>query len=154
MAYDSLSSCILYVLSRASNASKVYLYAYQEPSQVALVVKNACQCRRCNRCRLDPWVGKSLWSRKWQPTLVFLPGKFHGQRSLMGYSLWSSKRVGHDWACTHHQETWFILTLFQWLCWLFCSYYLIYCFTNGSNRSVKRKIVAPLKMGDSLGKIW
>ena len=29
------------------------------------------------------------WSRKWQPTLVFLPGKFHGQRSLMGYSPWS-----------------------------------------------------------------
>ena len=25
------------------------------------------------------------WSRKWQPTLVFLPGKFHGQRSLTGY---------------------------------------------------------------------
>ena len=25
------------------------------------------------------------WSRKWQPTPVFLPGKFHGQRSLVGY---------------------------------------------------------------------
>ena len=27
-----------------------------------------------------------LWGRKWQPTPVFLPGKFHGQRSLVGYS--------------------------------------------------------------------
>ena len=27
-------------------------------------------------------------SRKWQPTPVFLPGKSHGQRSLVGYSLW------------------------------------------------------------------
>ena len=27
---------------------------------------------------------------------VFLPGKFHGQRSLVGYSPWSCKRVGHD----------------------------------------------------------
>ena len=26
------------------------------------------------------------WRRKWQPTLVFLPGEFHGQRSLVGYS--------------------------------------------------------------------
>ena len=32
------------------------------------------------------WVGKIPRSRKWQPTLVFLSGKFHGQRSLAGYS--------------------------------------------------------------------
>ena len=31
------------------------------------------------------------WSRKWQPTLVFLPGEFHGQRSLAGYSPWGCK---------------------------------------------------------------
>ena len=34
----------------------------------------------------DPWVGKIPWSRKWQPTPVFLPGKFHGRRSLASYS--------------------------------------------------------------------
>ena len=28
------------------------------------------------------------WRRKWQPTPVLLPGKSHGQRSLVGYSLW------------------------------------------------------------------
>ena len=33
----------------------------------------------------------SCWSRKWQPTPVFLPGKFHGQRSLAGYSPWGRK---------------------------------------------------------------
>ena len=32
------------------------------------------------------------WSRKWQPTLVFLPGKFHGQRILAGYSPWGCKK--------------------------------------------------------------
>ena len=32
-----------------------------------------------------PVVGK-IWSRKWQPTPVFLPGNFNGQRSLVGYS--------------------------------------------------------------------
>ena len=31
------------------------------------------------------------WRGKWQPTPVFLPGKFHGQRSLVGYSPWGSK---------------------------------------------------------------
>ena len=31
------------------------------------------------------------WRRKWQPTPVFLPGKSHGQRSLVGYNLWGLK---------------------------------------------------------------
>ena len=31
------------------------------------------------RHRFDPWVGKNLWRRKWQPTPVFLPGKYHGR---------------------------------------------------------------------------
>ena len=31
------------------------------------------------------------WSRKWQLTPVFLPGKSHGQRSLVGYSPWVTK---------------------------------------------------------------
>ena len=35
------------------------------------------------------------WRRKWQPTLVPLPGKSHGQRSLVGYSP-QGRRVGHD----------------------------------------------------------
>ena len=37
-----------------------------------------CQCWRCKRCGFDPWVGKIPWSRKWQPTPVFLPGESHG----------------------------------------------------------------------------
>ena len=50
-----------------------------------------CQCKRCRRCRFNPWVGKIPWSGKWQPTLVFLPGKFHGQRSLAECSPWGGK---------------------------------------------------------------
>ena len=34
----------------------------------------------------NPWSGKMPWRRKWPPTPVFLPGKSHGQRSLVGYS--------------------------------------------------------------------
>ena len=48
--------------------------------------ESACQWRRCKRCRgFNPWVGKIPWSKKYQPTPVFLPGKSHGQRSLAGY---------------------------------------------------------------------
>ena len=54
--------------------------------------ESACQCRRC---KFNPWVRKIPWRRKWQPTPVFLSGKFHEQRSLAGYSPWSYKRVGH-----------------------------------------------------------
>ena len=45
-----------------------------------------CRCRRHKGHGFDPWVGKICWSRKWQPATVFLPGKFHGERSLVGYS--------------------------------------------------------------------
>ena len=38
--------------------------------------------------------GKIPWRRKWQPTPVSLPGKFHGQRSPMGYSPWG-RRVSY-----------------------------------------------------------
>ena len=37
------------------------------------------------------WVWKIPWRRKWLPTRVFLPGEFHGQRSLVDYSLWGLK---------------------------------------------------------------
>ena len=35
------------------------------------------------------------WRRKWQPTLVFLPGESHGQRSLAGHGPWG-RRVRYD----------------------------------------------------------
>ena len=38
-----------------------------------------------------PGSGKIPWGREWQPTPVFLPGEFHGQRSLEGYSPWGCK---------------------------------------------------------------
>ena len=37
------------------------------------------------------WVGKVPWRRKWQSTPALLPGKSHGWRSLIGYSLWGRK---------------------------------------------------------------
>ena len=52
-------------------------------------------CLQGRRPRLDPWVGKIPWSRKWQPTPEFLPGESHGLSSLVGYSP-KGYRVGHD----------------------------------------------------------
>ena len=53
-----------------------------------LIPEPTCQCRRC---RFDPWIGKMPWKKKWQPTPVLLPGKFHGERNLVGYSPWGYK---------------------------------------------------------------
>ena len=43
--------------------------------------------------KFGPWVGKIPWRRKQQPTLVFLLGKSHGQRGLVGYSPWGPKET-------------------------------------------------------------
>ena len=71
--------------------------------------ESACQCRRCTRPkrrRFDPCDGKIPWSRKWQPPHpVFLPGKFQGQKSLVGHSPWDCKRVGHNLATKQQQFT-------------------------------------------------
>ena len=40
-----------------------------------------------------PWVGKIPWRREWLPTPVFLPEKFHGQRSLAGHRPWGHKEM-------------------------------------------------------------
>ena len=53
--------------------------------------ESACQFRRCRRCRFYPWVGEILWSKKWQPTPVFLPGKIPCTESLVGYSPWGHR---------------------------------------------------------------
>ena len=50
-------------------------------------------CLQCGRPGFDPWVGKIPWRRKWQSTPGLLPGKSHGQRSLVGYSPWGRKEL-------------------------------------------------------------
>ena len=58
-----------------------------------LVVKNPPAIQEMHRrCGFDPWVRKIPWRRKWQPTPVLLPEKFHGQRSLEGYSPWGCNK--------------------------------------------------------------
>ena len=58
---------------------------------------------QCRRHWFDPWIGKIPRRRKWQPTLLFLLGKSHGQRSLVVYSPWGHKRVWHGLATRPQQ---------------------------------------------------
>ena len=48
-------------------------------------------CLQCRRPRFHPWAKKIPWRKGWLSTPVFLPGDFHGQRSLVGYSPWGHK---------------------------------------------------------------
>ena len=78
-----------------------YLFLELRVSQVAQWERTLCQCRRCKRYGFDPWVRKMPWRKKWQPALVFLPGKFHGQREPGGLQSLGSQRVRHDWVTEH-----------------------------------------------------
>ena len=61
-----------------------------------------CQCRRLKKHGFDPWVRNIPWRRKWQPTPVFLPRKFHGQRSLEGWSTWGQIEMDMtEWLSIH-----------------------------------------------------
>ena len=66
-------------------------FNYKEGFGLSGASQAACQCKRHRRRRFNLWVGRIPWKRKWQPTPVFLPGKFHGERSLAGYSPWGHK---------------------------------------------------------------
>jgi len=67
------------------------------------------------------WVGKIPWRRKWQPTPVFLPGKSHGQRSLVGYSPWGHKELDTtEWFHFHFGYFW----NFFILCCCDCCFFL------------------------------
>ena len=66
-----------------------------QASHVALVVKSPpANAGRHKRHRFDPWVGTIPSRKAWQPTPAFLPGEFHGQRSLAGYI--GSQRVRYN----------------------------------------------------------
>ena len=57
--------------------------------------------------RFNPWVRKIPWRRKWQPTTVFLPGKAHGQRSLVCYSPWGHRVENNFVTKQQHQQNFF-----------------------------------------------
>ena len=60
---------------------------------------------QCRTPQFNPWVRKIPWRREWEPTPVFLPGKFRGQRSLVGYSPYGCKELDTTERLAHTQKT-------------------------------------------------
>ena len=52
-----------------------------------------------------PWFGRFPWGRKWQPTPIFLVGKFHEQREAWWATVHEVTRVGHHLATKQKQIT-------------------------------------------------
>ena len=87
--HSEISAFILWFWKGRMFFRKCNLHSWA--SQTAQWERTHLPMQRQGRCGFDPWVGKRPWERKWKPTPVFLPGEFHGQRSLVGYSLWGRK---------------------------------------------------------------
>ena len=64
-------------------STHICLWGNRSTKAVSLVAQ-------CRRCRFYHWVRKIPWRRKWQPTPVFLPGKFQGQGRLQSMVSWKS----------------------------------------------------------------
>ena len=127
---------------------KVILFCLQNTNRIPNVNLGLPQCLskestcQSGRCRFDTWVRKIAWRRKWQPTPVFLPGKSHGQQSLMGYIPWGNKNcrepVRHSTRDKGHEEggsAYAKVGSSQESPWIFLSIYpqktrvcLLYCF--------------------------
>ena len=76
-------------LGRSSEERMGYPLQYSWASLVAQLVKES--AFSVGRSGFNSWVGKLPWRRIWQSTPALLPGKSHGQRSLIGYSPWGRK---------------------------------------------------------------
>ena len=56
---------------------------------------------------IDIQIQIDIWRRKWQPTSVFMPGKSHGLRNLVGYRPWDRKESDTTERLHFHFQTWY-----------------------------------------------
>ena len=94
----------------------------------------ACQCRRCKTCKFNPWVKKTSWNSKWQPVPLFSPRKFHGQKTLVGYSPWGHKEPDTHRCIYIHTYT-RLLHVYKPITYTFHANIYIYRHTNINNWS-------------------
>jgi len=66
--------------------SAYYIYNRIIPPGGSVVKNPPASAGKAGDSGWTPGLGRSPWRRKWQPTPIFLSGKSHGQRSLVGYS--------------------------------------------------------------------
>ena len=98
----NLMAWIVYSILSAEYIFSLSFYHITRGFPGGSVVKSTYQCRRSS---FHSWVGKIPWRRKWQPTPVLLPGKFHGQRSLASCCPWGYKIVRLDLVTEEHWRT-------------------------------------------------
>ena len=114
----------------------IYQNSMDIPPWMYLILFNGLPCG--SDCKILPVMPKTqvqflswedLQKRKWQPTPVFFPGDFHGQRNLAGYSPWGHKESdGNEWLTSHTQIEFvtplllfYILLFWLWGIWDFSS---------------------------------
>ena len=88
---STIFNCLKYTLKKNWKISEIRILSVWLGFPGGSVVKNLSASAGDAGSDPDAWVRKFLWSRKWQPTPVLLPGKSQGQRNMMGYSPWDSK---------------------------------------------------------------
>ena len=73
----------------------IYIYIYKHIHTWAFLVVQmmAKNLPAMQETQFNPWVGRIPWRREYLPTSVFLPGEFHGETSLVGYSLWGCREL-------------------------------------------------------------
>ena len=111
--------------------------------------EHSCLCRRCKRPRFNSRVRKIPWRRVWQPTPVSLPGNFHEQRSLSGYSPWGHTEL--EMTARPHVHAIFLsiahLKLFVLICYekdrIVILYMRLYSFTLQIHSMCPSKHVCP-----------
>ena len=82
----------------------------------------------------NPCARKISWRRKWQPTQVFLPGKSHGWRNLIGYSPRGRKESDTTERLHFHLDSWAILPLLN----IWDLFYIKVLYKFSSNVRIKR----------------
>ena len=63
----------------------------------------------------------TMGRRKWQPTPVFLPGKFREERSLAGHSPWGHRKGRHDLVAKQQLLTIFTMLYMTYQTFSFCN---------------------------------
>ena len=103
LLFTNLGFMLFRIKIETNTYIKVFVYLYIIYSELPWWLSNKESACLCTRCGFNPWMGKTPWRRKWQPSLVFLSGKFHVTRNLASYSLWNCKRAEHDLATKQQQ---------------------------------------------------
>ena len=92
-----LRHSVIRLLSQSSQDARVYFCHAVTIVMLPSWLSGTEFAFQSRRLVFNLWVRKIPWRRKWQPSLVFLPEKSHGELQSIG-----SQRVGHDSVTKQH----------------------------------------------------